>query len=79
MVHKLEARFDRSETGGDFLELFNQASGKVGRLKRMRPEHAEGLRARLNAMRAVANMTSNAAEGTHRPVDAFAASSDPPF
>ena len=79
MVHRLEARFDRSETGGDFLELFNQASGKVGRLKRLRPEHAEELRARLNAMRTVALMTSIAAEGTQSPVVASAASSDPPF
>jgi len=51
MVHELEVLFDRSETGLEFRESLERASGKVGRLKRHHPDQAEGLRERLNAMR----------------------------
>jgi hypothetical protein len=80
MVHKVEARFDRSETGGDFLELFNQASGKVGRLKRKHPAHAEGLRARLNAMRAVSHIARTEIEVSKGPpASADGANDEQPF
>ena len=46
----LELLFDWSEVVRSSLEQFNQASGKVGRLKRCYSEQAQQLRELLNAM-----------------------------
>lgn len=54
-VHQLEQSFDRGETGPEFRQDMDKASGRIGRLGRFHPAEADKLRERLQAMRQVVN------------------------
>lgn len=50
-VFQLERRFERGDTGGDFLSELNRADGKVGRLKRLHVREGAALQHRLRIVR----------------------------
>lgn len=52
-VFQLEQRLAQRDTGAEFRRALNQASGKVGRLKRLHEQEAMALRGRLDAIRRV--------------------------
>lgn len=55
-VHQLEKCFDQGNTGPEFRQDMDKATGRIGRLGRFHVAEAEQLRGRLQAMRNILNV-----------------------